>query len=169
MKKQTFLLVLICFCLSFPASGVKSKTGIFATYTLQNHQGCSYNNAYSFGLSNNYRLVKTIYFQPEIAYRLHNGEGAQREAYLLFTPVQFQFGFHLGLIRPFISGGTFLDFAVTARDKEGNNIQFESLEERASWGYFYGGGIDIINRLQIFYRHQKRWQEEHQIGLSIIF
>lgn len=169
MKKWIILLLLAISSSPFLAAQARNKTGVFASYTIQNDLMTEEYKSFSFGVYRNYRLVKTLYYQPEISYRLINSQGAKRETFIQFSPVQLQFGFHLGLVRPFVNAGAFYSFAATARNEHGDNLILGSFRERSSYGYYYGGGIDILNGIQLFFRYQERWMPEQQVGFSFIF
>lgn len=178
MKIRIYLLIIGLIALSAQATYAKdkestkkwNKTGIyFMSSTYNDGQQWQRGETYGIGLFHNYRFIKTLYYQPELSYHLTQGEGHSLQTHLHFVPLQLQFGLHLGLIRPFISGGVYYHFSASSRDAEGKAIHLGSLSERSAYGYFYGGGIDFINTLQLFYRQQNNGLSEHQIGLSLIF
>lgn len=171
--------------------GLLSKTGLFFSYNLhsellhqpQNAQtfltGLKDCQSISFGVYQNMRLIKTLYYQPELSYMVYNGPEEHRLTMISLVPLQIQLGYHLGWVRPFVSGACFGNLVITARNQDGSQLQMNSLGERAGWGYFYGGGLDIINAVQL---HVKiiHWMEqfdnlrppslrEYHLGLAIIF
>lgn len=178
MKAKIFLLVnIILLCALLPLSAKeeaskkdKHKSGIYAlTSVTQELQQWQRGETFAVGIFHNYRLIPTLYYQPELSYLLSKGEGHSLQTHVHIVPLQLQFGLHLGLIRPFVSAGLYYHFSASARDASGANIHLGNLEQRSSYGYFYGGGIDLINTLQLFYRQQNNGPIEHQVGLSLIF
>lgn len=144
-------------------NGYRNKTGFFFSYAdRQSHfntlssqpgyygnlEGCQ---GFSVGLWRNIRLVTGLYWQPEMAYYIYNGEGSCRNTLVSFTPLQIQLGVHMGLVRPFIAGGVSLDYFVGARKSDGSSYTLPGWtdKERCSWDYFISGGIDVLSFLQI--------------------
>ena len=132
---------------------------------------------HSFGIWRNFRFFKGFYYQPELAYLLYNGEDERRITALSITPVQIQLGLHLGWVRPFVCGGGSLNIALNARNEAGTAISLGSLPDRSNFGYFYGGGLDILSFCQVNFR-LKHWLAdtpgaegltERSIGVAFFF
>lgn len=151
-----------------PKKKILSKTGLYFSYNYHYESAHLINSqqaymdyltdakGYTFGLYRNHRLFKGFYMQPELSYTIYNGAGEQRVAMISLVPVQVQLGLHIGWIRPFIAGGGFLNMVVLGRDNQGNDIEMTGWNDRASWGYFYGAGIDFLSMVQFNVR-VKQW------------
>jgi len=108
----------------------------------------------------NWRIARFFYYQPEVTYAIYNyqvDESVLRSMFVRITPIQFQFGVHLGWARPYIFAGAHLDIAINIRDManqkmEGSEYQFENFGSRLYWGYTYGGGVDFLSFIQLQYQ-----------------
>lgn len=149
----------------FHKNGIYALTSAYCNEAEQWQRG----ETFGVGLFHNYRIIKTLYYQPELSYLMTKGEEHSLQTHVHLVPLQLQFGLHLGLIRPFVSGGLYYHFSASARNAAGESVNLGSFQQRSSYGYFYGGGIDLINTLQVFYRQQNNGPIEHQVGLSLIF
>ncbi len=168
-----------------------NKTGLLFSHSLHNEVWQTANNAqaffdgledcqsFNFGVFHNLRLVKTLYYQPELSYSIYNGSGEHRLTMISLVPVQLQLAYHLGWVRPFVSGAGIGHFVLTARNPDGSSLPMKGLSQRSAWGFYYGGGMDIINTVQINFK-LLHWMEgfdklqagplkEYHIGLAILF
>ena len=78
-------------------------------------------------------------------------------------PLQVQLGLHFNWIRPFVAGGAFLNYSVFARDAKGNTIDMSGWDDHSSWGFFYGGGLDILSMFQINFRIRQWMLNFHEL------
>ncbi len=148
---------------------VSDKTGVYALTDIHyNNDKLQLGNSLGIGLYKNFRLVKTLYYQPELAYHIINGTGSERQTEINIVPLQMQFGLHLGLARPFIGAGLRCNFAIDARDEQGQDLDLGSLDKRWSYNWYWGCGIDFINTLQVFFRQDFQSNANQQIGISFI-
>ncbi|MDD2619037.1 MAG: hypothetical protein PHT87_09610, partial [Bacteroidales bacterium] len=93
---------------SVEKSKLLSKTGLFFSLSLQNDlwqqpqnaqpffEGLNDCRSFSFGIFQNLRLIKTLYYQPELSYAVYNGPEEQRLTVISLVPLQVQLGYHLG-------------------------------------------------------------------------
>ncbi len=169
----------------------RNKTGLFFSYNLhselwkptQNAQpfftGLEDCRSFSFGVLQNMRLSKGFYYQPELSYVVYNGPGEHRLTMVSLVPAQLQLGYHLGWVRPFISGACFGNLVITASDPGNSLLTIRGLPQCTAWGFFYGGGIDIISMVQLNFK-LLHWMErfnnlrpgpmkEYQLGLAFLF
>jgi len=176
---------------SVEKSKLLSKTGLFFSLSLQNDlwqqpqnaqpffEGLHDCRSFSFGIFQNLRLIKTLYYQPELSYAVYNGPEEQRLTVISLVPLQVQLGYHLGWVRPFVSGACFGNLVITARQADGSQLVMNGLAQRSAWGFYYGGGLDIISAVQLNFK-LLHWMEqfdnlrpgplrEYQLGLAFIF
>lgn len=200
MRKFLLIIMLLlpcvnsCFLLAqdkTPTTRSRTKTGLFFQLNQKNDytpsasqqaymEYMAQTNSVAFGLYRNHRLGKGLYFQPEVSYMVYNGEQEQRTTLISLVPVQMQLGFHLGWVRPFIAAGGFLNYVLSCRDNQGRGVDTSGWEDSASWGYFYGAGLDVLSCVQVHYRikpwmadfqhiDKKRHFNEYHLGLSFFF
>ncbi|MDD3430739.1 MAG: hypothetical protein PHF38_01775 [Bacteroidales bacterium] len=172
-------------------SKLLSKTGLFFSLSIHNELWKQPQNAqpffngledcrsFNFGVFQNLRLMKTLYYQPELSYAVYNGPGEHRLTMISLVPLQIQLGYHLGWVRPFVSGACFGNLIITARQSEGSLLPMNGLAQRSAWGFYYGGGLDIISAVQLNFK-LLHWMEgfdnlrpgplrEYQLGLAFLF
>ncbi len=172
-------------------SKLLNKTGLFFSLNLHNElwkqpqnaqpffDGLENCRSFSFGVFENLRLMKGLYYQPELSYMVYNGPGEHRLTMISLVPVQMQLGYHLGWVRPFVSGACFGNLVITARQSDGSLLPMNGFAQRSAWGFYYGGGLDIISAVQLNFK-LLHWMEqfnnlrpgplrEYQLGLAFLF
>jgi len=168
-----------------------NKTGLFFSSNLKNETWQQSENAqaffagledcrsFTFGVFQNMRLIKGVYYQPELSYAVYNGRNDHRLTMISLVPAQIQLGYHLGWVRPYVSGACFGNLVVTARQEDNSPLIMSGLAQRTAWGFYYGGGVDIISAVQLNFK-LLHWMEgfdhlrpgplrEYRLGLAILF
>ena len=168
-----------------------NETGLFFSSNLKNEPWQQSQNAqaffagledcrsFTFGVFQNMRLIRGIYYQPELSYVVYNGREDHRLTMISLVPAQIQLGYHLGWLRPYDSGACFVSVVVAARQSDNSPLVMNGLAQRSAWGFYYGGGMDIISAVQLNFK-LLHWMEgfnnlrpgplrEYRLGLAILF